>query len=315
MKKLIFTFIILTILAVGALYLFIPSNMIISQKINLVVNAKGFNRIFPNENQWYKWWPGKILADAGKITLSFQLNKNDYTIIEKRLNSIVILINNERASFHTELYFLALTPDSITLNWEGNYKSSRMPITRLKSFYEIKKLKKDLQKVLQTINDFYSKEENIYGMQIKKDHVIDSTLISTTSTSKGYPTVESIYNLITQLKKYAAKHGAKQTGFPMLNINTSDSISYLIRVALPVDKKLKNAGTIVYRWMLGSGNILVTEVKGGIYSINNAFEELENYIMDHNRIAPAIPFQSLVTDRSKEADTSKWITRAFWPVM
>jgi hypothetical protein len=38
-------------------------------------------------------------------------------------------------------------------------------------------------------------------------------------------------------------------------------------------------------------------------------------VQDHQRVAPAIPFQSLVTDRTKQPDTSKWVTRLYWPIM
>ncbi len=169
--------------------------------------------------------------------------------------------------------------------------------------------------ILQRIQQFYAKEENLYGREIKKEYVLDSTLISTSGTSEGYPTTESIYQLVSNLKNFAEKNGAQQTGHPMLNIYTADSSIYTTKVALPVDKKLKNSGNIAYRWMLGGGSILVTEVKGGPYTIQKAFTEMENYISDFHRTAPAIPFQSLITDRSKEPDTSKWLTKLYWPVM
>jgi hypothetical protein len=67
--------------------------------------------------------------------------------------------------------------------------------------------------------------------------------------------------------------------------------------------------------MPGGGNMLVTEVKGGQIEVNKASVQLLNYISDYNRTAPAIPFESLVTDRRKEPDSSKWITRIYYPVM
>jgi hypothetical protein len=145
--------------------------------------------------------------------------------------------------------------------------------------------------------------------------VTDSILISTYSHSKNYPSTNFIYGLIDQLKKYIASQSAKETGFPMLNINTTDSINYLTRVAIPVNRKLPSSGNISYKWMLSGGNILVTDVKGGPSSINNAFDQVENYVNDYHHFAPAIPFQSLITDRSKEPDTSKWITIIYYPVM
>lgn len=101
----------------------------------------------------------------------------------------------------------------------------------------------------------------------------------------------------------------------MLNVHKNGDSSYLVKVALPVDKQLKDAGDIQYRWMLKGGNILVTEIKGGPSKIEKAFTEMRNYVEDHQRIAPAIPFQSLVTDRREEPDTNKWITKLYWPVM
>jgi hypothetical protein len=67
--------------------------------------------------------------------------------------------------------------------------------------------------------------------------------------------------------------------------------------------------------MLGGGNILITEVKGGQNEITNAYKQIQNYVSDYNRSAPAIPFESLVTDRRKEPDSSKWITRIYYPVI
>jgi hypothetical protein len=66
---------------------------------------------------------------------------------------------------------------------------------------------------------------------------------------------------------------------------------------------------------LGGGNIFVCEVKGGPYSIDKATRQVQYYMSDHQRAAPAIPFQSLITDRRNETDTSKWITKIYYPVI
>jgi hypothetical protein len=140
-------------------------------------------------------------------------------------------------------------------------------------------------------------------------------LLFTFASSKGLPGTEFIYGLIDQLKNYAADQSAKVTGYSMLNISTIDSIHFLTKVAVPIDKKLKPSGNISYKWMLGGGKILVAEVQGGPASINKALKQVEVYVQDYHLIAPAIPFQSLITDRTKEKDTSKWITKIYYPVM
>ena len=36
---------------------------------------------------------------------------------------------------------------------------------------------------------------------------------------------------------------------------------------------------------------------------------------DHSLSAPVIPFEYIITDRSKEPDTSKWITKICFPII
>ena len=121
--------------------------------------------------------------------------------------------------------------------------------------------------------------------------------------------------MLDKLKNYSTKQGAKQSGHPMLNVYTVDSISFLVKVALPVNKKLKDEGSIKYKWMLGGGKILISDVTGETSKVDHAIKQLEYYLLDYNRVAPAIPFMSLITDRSKELDSTKWITRIYYPVM
>jgi len=66
---------------------------------------------------------------------------------------------------------------------------------------------------------------------------------------------------------------------------------------------------------LKGGFILEGEVKNGPYTIDAAMEQLEVYRADHQYTSPAIPYQLLVTDRLKETDTSKWITKLYYPIL
>ena len=67
--------------------------------------------------------------------------------------------------------------------------------------------------------------------------------------------------------------------------------------------------------MVKNGNILVVEVRGDQQTINEAIKQIEKYITDYQRSIIAIPFQSLITDRSKESDSTKWITKIYYPVV
>jgi len=42
--------------------------------------------------------------------------------------------------------------------------------------------------------------------------------------------------------------------------------------------------------------------------------EMNQYFADHNRTSMAIPFSYLITNRSEQPDTLKWITKIYAPV-
>ena len=88
-----------------------------------------------------------------------------------------------------------------------------------------------------------------------------------------------------------------------------------VRIGIPVNKKLPEKENISLKQMVKNGNILVTEVRGDQKFINEAIKQTEKYITDYQRSIIAIPFQSMITDRTKEPDSTKWITKIYYPVV
>ena len=310
MKKGILALGILLMMSAGMYYFLKQTKSSIFSNITIKTNTKAFSRTILEEDTWKKWWPGKVVVNASNDSSAFEYNGCAYKITEKRFSSLIVSIAEHDAKFISELMFIPIASDSLNLIW------SSKPFQGGINFKDkTTKINKNLQTIMGAIQAFYATESNIYGLQIEKKHVVDSMLISTSVQLNTYPTTATIYPMIDNLKSFARVNGAKETGYPMLNIYKTDKINYKVQVALPVDKKLQDKGDIHYRWMLGGGNILISEVKGGTHSINKALDEMEKYVADYGRVSPAIPFQSLVTDRRAESDTSKWVTRLYWPVM
>ena len=61
----------------------------------------------------------------------------------------------------------------------------------------------------------------------------------------------------------------------MLNIRKKDSTHFETMVAIPVNKEVKEQNGIVMKYMV-AGNILMTEVHGGVQTANNAFAQMDN---------------------------------------
>jgi len=205
--------------------------------------------------------------------------------------------------------------DSMTLIWTAEKETSINPFTRFSVYRDTKRIQENLNTLLAHIKTFIEKPENVYGFFIHKTMVSDSVLISTRRSFDHDPGPKEIDAMIQSLKKYISDNGAREQNYPMLNVMKLDSADYEVMTAIPVDRTLPDTKEFAAKYMLKKGNILESEIRGGPYTIKTAIDQLEIYRADHQYTSPAIPYQLLVTDRAKETDTSKWITKLYYPVL
>ena len=309
MKKWILFFLVSIILLLAAVYVFIPNVVKLKATVAVTATRPGLHRMLLDKSTVAKWWPGKVSND------SFYLNDFLYTINNSNITVLPITIAGQKTTMTSSLFLVPIVTESTQLEWAGAMVTSYNPVQRVVAFLKAKKIEADMNTIIQKMQAFYSIPENIYGFDIKKELVTDSTLIQTSGICKGYPETPFIYHLIDKLQAYAISHAASESGYPMLNIRPLDSTDFEVKVAIPVTKLLPAAGDILQKRMPGMGNILVAEVKGGNSIGAKAFEQIKKYADDYQRLAPAIPFYSLVTDRMKEPDSTRWVTKIYFPVM
>jgi hypothetical protein len=309
MKKWLIGILAVVLLALVFIYIVIPNQIVFKSSEGVTAAGSAIHRTLLDKKIVARWWPGKIIND----TLYY--NDLHYGIDKGNITVMPISIHKGNIHANTSLLLTSVLMDSTQLQWVGSLPTSYNPITRIDAYLQAKNISRDMAVILKKMQQYYSVRDNIYGVKIKKTLVLDSLLIVTSATCTGYPTNEFIYGLVDKLQNYAIQHSAKQTGHPMLNVSTEDSTTYQVKVALPTDKLLSSSRDIMQRSMPGRNIILFAQVKGGNHVATNALEQLSNYATDHQLKTPAIPFFSLVTDRRVEADTSKWITDIYYPVM
>jgi hypothetical protein len=313
MKKILIAAFVILLVVLAGIYLFIPNKIILSRQLTVAANREALFRNLGASSNWNNWWPSEKMVTGENAT--FSLNGIQYQPLEQKVLSLPVMITSGEFRCAAEITCIAMGSDSTIIEMSGSMITSYNPLKRINAFFAAKKIKQETTALLQHIKNHYSSTLSLYQYDIQKRSVTDSTLLTNIKEIKGIPTTATIYSLVDELRAYIKQQDAHETGNPMLNIFTKDSISYLLKVAIPVDKKLPSSGTMSYRWMLGGGNILITEVKGGPEVIRDAYDKIQLYITDNHRIAPAIPFESLVTDRRQEPDSTKWITRIYYPVM
>jgi hypothetical protein len=311
MKQTFAVLISIVMLFFAVVYFVIPdkSSVVASMKVNAPQAC--VQRVLSNKTLSQKWLPKEskqlsanefLLDDCTFNFISDNFQSNNFTVKYKNVKASSIVI-------------FAPVRDSSFTSVNFQFANSRNPFTKIANYFSHKHVEKTTQKLLNSLQSFLSNTENIYGVSMQKEILKDSTLIAIKSTSKNYPTIAEIYKNIDILKVYATANGAKENNPPMLNIYKDGENGFAFMVALPINKWLEKSGNIIAKRMLAGGNILESgEIKGGFYTVDNYLKELENFRSDINGMSPAIPYQSLITDRSQESDTSKWVTKLYYPV-
>lgn len=309
MKKWIVAVAVCIAILTSLLFIFIPGTIVVNKSLLIGSNLKGLKRVLSADKNWHKWWPGT----TDEKSLIF--DNNFYSFTDNTFSSIFIKIKNNNLETKSSLTFIPVTIDSTKLDWEVQIPTSLNPIKRLQTYIFIRSLQKDISVLLSNIKQYYTSNASLYNLDIRREIVDDSTMISTFDSTRGYPSTEKIYSLIDKLRAYIGSQQALATDSPMLNIYSRDNKTFFARVAFPTNKALPSKGDIAFRKMLYGGNILTAVVKGPPDKAESAIETMENYLSDYEMSSPAIPFYSLVTNRLAERDSTKWTTKIYYPVM
>ena len=314
MKKVLYVVLIVVLLIFAGIYIFIPKNLKISSAIIYKANREGVFHFLVADSNWAKWWPGEILDDDnGKKVFAY--SGHDYRIQKLRYHALELSITQSKKSYNSLLKVMSFKTDSVGIEIDATVNTGNDPLSRVLGYSQAKKIKKSFDGMLVALRDRTSTVKDLYGYDIKNEKVQMQFLLSTNKVFPHYPTTEDIYSLVGIIREHISKTDGKEEFFPMLNIESKDSTNYFVRVGVPVNKKLPGGENVALMQMVKDGNILVTEVKGDPKTINKAIKQVEKYISDYQRSIIAIPFQSLETDRSKEPDSSKWITKIYYPVV
>ncbi len=289
----------------------LPANNSFSKKVYIRTSINATKRFLFIQNSWIKWWPSRLQDDLA----TSDKKENDsylYTLQNAAYTGVDIAVKKNENKFKTFAELLQVSKDSILVTWSFQLPGTKNPFKKISNYFYTKTLKKDADDILENLKAFLENKDNIYGISIKQTIVTDTALIAKKYASISYPSTEVIYSLIQQLQNYIISQNAVQINPPMLHIKY-DSGVYKTMVAIPVNKEFPGNDTFLLKRMF-PGKILVTQVKGGIYTTENALRQLDTYLDDYQLTSPAIPFESLITNRMEVHDTSKWITKVYYPI-
>lgn len=316
MKKWIIVPIALIAVAFFAIYILVPRKINLSQSVTINCTHGAANRFLVNDANWYQWWPlTKSSPPAFQSqTQIFPYKNYTFQPQQSMFDAIRVNISKNDLTINSKIILVPKHKDSVYVQWNAEYYTGNNPVTRVKRYLQWSALGHQTNDILVNLKRFLERSDNVYGIVIKKGTIKDSLLITTKKVFTTEPATQNIYSLINKLRTHIHQQGARETGYPMLNIQRKDSTHFETMVAIPINKTVREQDGMVLKNLV-QGKILVTEVSGGPQTVFNAFAQMETYLTDHQYESPAIPFYSLITDRITETDTTKWVTRISYPVL
>jgi len=315
MRKWIFIMIICVAILTAALYFFIPSNIEISKVVIINCTVTGAYRNFSEENNWAYWGLVKNISSRSPASdPSFKYGSIFYSITEKLRNELVVQMENSHFKINSNIRLITRGEDSVIIIWKCSLPSGMNPITKIRHYNDAVNISNNMRNILQNARNYLENSKNVYGISISQSSISDTCLLATKYSFPDYPSTREIYNAVSNLKTFAFEHGSIIIGKPLLNVDKLNDHIFQTMIAIPVNRDLSATGNVFSRRMV-PGRFMIADVIGGIYTVNKAIEQLQLYFADYQKTSMAIPFQSLITDRSAEPDTSKWLTRIYAPVL
>jgi hypothetical protein len=301
------------VVLICSIYILISSKLTISKAVIANCNLSAADRCFSNISRWVEWWPGTPSSGLTHDT-SFTYNGCTYRITGLFYNDVHLSIQcADNSTINSNILIAPLEGDSILIVWNDSIPGSYNLLKKILLFRYAGEIQKNMDVILGSFKSFIENTKNIYGVNFHKDMSKDSILVTMNSITTTYPTTPQIYLLIDSLKKYIAAQGAKEINYPMLNVSKKGNNQFNVMVAISVNKRLAGNNRIMLKQFV-PWKMLEGEVRGGVYSVEKAFEQMQIYKIDYNISIQALPFQSLITDRSKEQDSTKWITKICAPI-
>ncbi len=308
MKRVVFILVFILIILLVFIYVFIPSTITSSKTASVKCIDKNILQLIGNRQGWNKWLSKEHSSSDLIQYKDYQIKLGPATYTSVAFDAL-----KDGDVIFNEIGFVKDSVTKTKISVISSVATGMNPFTRFRKWQMMKNYEIVINDLMQQLIGFAEDKKNIYGVDITDGRIPDSLFISTRKTFDHHPMEAEVYQLIDQLNVYANTKNAKQVNQPMMHLERIDSNHFEIMVALPIDKVIDNAGSFSFKQMV-KGNTLIAEVLGGRATINNGLRALEQFKSDYQFTSPAISFESMITDRRAEPDTSKWVTRLYYPI-
>lgn len=311
MKKPVLLVFGIVVIAFISVYFIIPQKIQVTRMVEIDATDINISKYLVNKRPWAKWWPGK---HAAADSSSYTYKNINFTLQENTNSEMHALIRQNDIELKSVITYATTGEGMCEVTWIAEKQSSLNPFERVAEYLKIKQIANDLDTVLADFKKFMQADTNVYGMHFIISKIKHPIVLATTFSTNDYPGAKVIYKLVYDLKKQIRTENAMVVDSPMMNVHPGETGGYQVTVAVPIDKIIPPGKNAAINKLVKDANLLETQVKGGKNTILNAFAQLKNYQKAHRLTSAAMPFESFVTNRLAERDSSKWVTNIQCPI-
>jgi hypothetical protein len=301
-KKGLLAALVIVLLLISSVYIFIPFEFNVSATQIVKCNVNAAFRNAGDKGSWEKWW-----STTGDKDFSYHIDAKNYPNVEVSLQA------GNRVIPGTITALVAGLDDSTLILWKCRLQGGATPWGRIIAYRMALAVQKRMRSALASLGAYLGEPGNAYGIELHGAMLRDSVLMVIEEETVSYPSTEEIYRWVHSIREFVASRGAKETNFPMFHVSRLAQDKYMNMVAIPIDRRIKPEKPIFFRHFV-PWKALAGEVHGGAFRAEQAMNQLELYVADYHLTAMAMSFQSLVTERDREPDSSRWVTRVIVPV-
>jgi hypothetical protein len=298
MRKTILSLTALITLCLAAVYVFIPSQIVIKGSKMVYQPTSSVIRGMMDTSRWSEWMPKDI----------------EFKVIGSLVATIQAEINVDQIQVPIVFSIKEGQNKSSTIDFETNMDNGQLsPIARIQYFIFAKKIQNKLDRVIEAASNYYNYSKGIYGFDMVETKVKDSSYLAIDQTLADTPSIDKVYEMVHHLEQYIIQKNGRAKGAPMVNITRVDEVNVYTQVAIPLERDIQVEGAFSIKKMV-LGNLLSVSVEGDQSKVNLALEATKQYITDKQKYSPAIPFVIYNTNRQLEKDSSRWKSTINYPI-
>ncbi len=318
------------IITLGVIAFILPSKVHIERSINIKAPKEVVFDQVNNLQNWEKWSPWQHIDTAMDLKY-FGNEKGEGAGFEWKSDqsnvgcgSVTIFASKPYDSIYAEidflskgkgnLYYLFKKSDSGTkVKWIFELNLGYNPITRYIGLFMNKRIGKNFENGLDSLKQVAENISTRHQLITKEIKVLAFTYIGIREKIKPVELGQKMGINFKELKMFIEKNKLKMTNvaFSIYYSFTKDEVEY--EAGIPVEK-CKTGNNKIKIGQMKACKAIVTDYYGPYSGLGKEYEVIEKWIVDNKKKISGLPFEMYITGPITEKDSTKWLTKIYYPV-